>query len=426
MSHAGSFALSALALRLLWQARAALGRRRALALGLVLGLAASVRWQNGLLLLLPGLVLLGQLVPALRARTWRAAGGVVATGLLTLVAFGLGALPQMLAWNAIFGSYLLADPPHGADFLRLDHPYLWQTFFSSRHGLLYWTPVLWLAALGLRAFVRRERGRAALLLVPAVLMAYVNACSGDWWAGGSFSNRRFDSLLPLVAPALALGLDAVVTAVRRRPALVAGALGALLTLYNLLFMQQYRRNLVPRDDTVSFADVAANNAALLQSAVGTPLAWPANWLFAAEHGLPVRQFDRTVGLYLFYRQNNLGGVIDLGDERVDRGLLDEGWSRPWPCGPGLVCRSPGAGARLFVPLDVPETLDVTLRLRGRGDLALLLGGRPLAQLPLEAELRDVTVRAPAGLWRRELNELRFVPSPGGEVQVERLVFARVR
>ncbi len=426
MSHAGSFALSALALRLLWQARAALGRRRALALGLVLGLAASVRWQNGLLLLLPGLVLLGQLVPALRARAWRAAGGVVATGLLTLVAFGLGALPQMLAWKAIFGSYLLADPPHGADFLRLDHPYLWQTFFSSRHGLLYWTPVLWLAALGLRAFVRRERGRAALLLVPAVLMAYVNACSGDWWAGGSFSNRRFDSLLPLVAPALALGLDAVVTAVRRRPALVAGALGALLTLYNLLFMQQYRRNLVPRDDTVSFADVAANNAALLQSAVGTPLAWPANWLFAAEHGLPVRQFDRTVGLYLFYRQNNLGGVIDLGDERVDRGLLDEGWSRPWPCGPGLVCRSPGAGARLFVPLDVPETLDVTLRLRGRGDLALLLGGRPLAQLPLEAELRDVTVRAPAGLWRRELNELRFVPSPGGEVQVERLIFARVR
>ncbi len=79
-----------------------------------------------------------------------------------------------------------------------------------------------------------------------------------------------------------------------------------------------------------------------------------------------------------------------------------------------------------MPLDVPETLDVTLRLRGRGDLALLLGGRPLAQLPLEAELRDVTVRAPAGLWRRELNELRFVPSPGGEVQVERLVFARVR
>ena len=426
MSHAGSFALSALALRLLWDQRAGLGRRRALALGLVLGLAATVRWQNGLLLLLPGLALLGQLLPALRRRSWGAAVAVVATGLLTLVAFGLGALPQMLAWKAIFGSYLLADPPHGADFLRLGHPYLLQTFFSSRHGLLYWTPVLWGAALGLRSFVRRERWQAGLLLVPAALMSYVNACSGDWWAGGSFSNRRFDSVLPLVAPALALGLAALASAVRRRPALALGAAGTLLTLFNLLFMQQYRRNLVPRDDSLAFADVAANNAALLQSAVGTPLAWPANWLFAAEHGLPVRQFDRTVGLYLFYRQNNLGGVIDLGDERVDRGLLDEGWSRPWPCGPGLVCRSPGAGARLFVPLDVPETLDVTLRLRGRGDLALLLGGRPLAQLPLEAELRDVTVRAPAGLWRRELNELRFVPSPGGEVQVERLIFARVR
>ena len=425
-SHAGSFALSAVAERLLWDARAALSRSRSLALGLALGLAASVRWQNGLLLLLPGLALLVQLVPALRARAWRAAGAVLATGLLTLLAFGLGALPQMLAWKAIFGSYLLADPPHGADFLRLGHPYLWQTFFSSRHGLLYWTPVLWLAALGARAFVRRERGQAALLLVPAALMSYVNACSGDWWAGGSFSNRRFDSVLPLLAPALALGLQAVVAAVRRRPALALGAAGALLSLHNLLFMQQYRRNLVPRDDTVSFADVAGNDAALLQALVGTPLAWPANWLFAAEHGLPVRQYDRAVGLYLFYRQNNLGGVIDLGDERVDRGLLDEGWSRPLACGPGLVCRSPRARARLFVPLDVPETLDVTLRLRGRGELGLLLGGRPLAQLPLSPELREVSVRAPAGLWRRELNELRFVPSPGGEVQVERLVFARGR
>ena len=48
------------------------------------------------------------------------------------------------------------------------------------------------------------------------------------------------------------------------------------------------------------------------------------------------------------------------------------------------------------------------------------------QKKLTPELRDVSVRAPAGLWRRELNELRFVPSPGGEVQVERLVFARER
>ncbi len=425
-SHAGSFALSAVAVRLSWDARPALSRSRSLALGLVLGLAASVRWQNGLLLLLPGLALLFQLVPALRSRSWRAAGAVVATGLLTLVAFGLGALPQMLAWKAVFGSYLLADPPHGADFLRLGHPYLSQTFFSSRHGLLYWTPVLWLVAAGTWAFVRRERGQAAFLLLPAVLMSYVNACSGDWWAGGSFSNRRFDSVLPLVAPALALGLQAVVAAVRRRPALALGAAGALLSLHNLLFMQQYRRNLVPRDDTVSFADVAGNDAALLQGLLGTPLAWPANWLFAAEHDLPVRQYDRAVGLYLFYRQNNLGGVIDLGDERVDRSLLDDGWSRPLACGPGLVCRSPRAGARLLVPLDVPETLDVTLRLRGQGELDLLLGGRPLARLPLTPELRDVSVRAPAGLWRRELNELRFVPSPGGEVQVERLVFARER
>ena len=60
----------------------------------------------------------------------------------------LGVLPQLLAWKAIFGTYLLADPPQGRDFLRLDRPSLLETFFSSRHGLLFWTPVLWAGFLG--------------------------------------------------------------------------------------------------------------------------------------------------------------------------------------------------------------------------------------------------------------------------------------
>lgn len=415
MSHAASFFLAALVLRVWWAGRCALSARRALVLGLLIGLASSVRWQNGVLLLLPA----ASLFQALR----REPAAAVGRGALALLAFGLGVLPQLLAWKAIFGSYLLADPPHGADFLRLDHPFLLETLFSSRHGLFYWTPLLWLGYLGYLPLLRRRRFAALATGLPLVLMSYVNACSGDWWAGGSFSNRRFDSVLPFLALGLAASLDGLRRLVARRPGLLLAAAGLWLTLWNGLFMEQYRRNLIPRDDVVSFASVTENNAALLAQAVGTPLAWPANWIFALRHAAPVENYDRAVGKYLFYRQNNLGGVIDLGDDRADPALLLEGWARRRPC-QDAVCRAIEGGARLLVPLDVPEDLDMLVRAAGEGSLRLALNGHALAELPLRPALAEHRVRLPKAWLRREQNELSLVASAGTAL-VDRLVFERV-
>jgi hypothetical protein len=418
MSHSGSFFFSALALALFVDGGERLSPGRGALLGLTIGVAATVRWQNGVLLLLPA----ARLLP----RVARAPRGAIGVGLLTLACFALGTLPQLLAWKAIFGSYLLADPPHGADFLRLDHPYLLETFFSSRHGLLYWTPILWLGFLGYAPLLLRRTRLALTLLAPIAIMSYVNVCSGDWWAGGSFSNRRFDSLLPL----LALGLGAVLTRVQewvaRRPALPIAAAGAALTLWNVLFMTQYGRNRIPRDDTVSFAQVAENGADLLSEWAGTPLAWPANWVYAWRHDLPPQKYDLMVGSYLFYRQNNLGGVIDLGDARVDPGLLGEGWSGRRPCAPGAaaVCRGLRGTARLFAPLDVPRDLAVSVRASGEGTLRVSVNGHPLGALPLAREMGSFRLRAPRALWRRELNEIALTPTAGAEVLVDGLVFER--
>jgi len=254
-------------------------------------------------------------------------------------------------------------------------------------------------------------------------MSWVNACSGDWWAGGSFSNRRFDSVLPLLALGLGASLDALWTRVRRRPGLVLVAAGATLTVWNLLFMQQYGENRIPRDDTVSFAQVTENNADILTDLVGTPVAWPANWIFAWRHGLPAQKYDLMVGPYLFYRQNNLGGVLDLGDDRIDPGLLGEGWARRRPCGGG-VCRGLDGRARIFAPLDVPQELALTIRAAGSGRLRVSVNGHALGALPLETELGDFRLHAPRELWQRELNEIALEPETD-DVIVERLVFERL-
>jgi hypothetical protein len=416
MSHALSFFMAAVVLRLWWTSRSHLSLSRALLLGLCIGLAATVRWQNGVLLLLPAATLLRTLradfAPSFRA------------GAATLAAFAVGATPQMLAWKAIFGAYLLADPPHGRDFLRLDHPYLLETFFSSRHGLLYWTPLLWTGFLGYFLLLRRDRFAALATGVPLLVMSYVNVCSGDWWAGGSFSNRRFDSVLPLLALGMAVSFAWFARQVARRPLLPLAVAAFALTVWNGLFMEQYRRNLIPRDDAVSFAVVAENSATLLSGGVGTPVAWPANFVFAYQHDAPLAKYDLAVGQYLFYRQNNLGGVIDLGNERGDPGLLLEGWARPIPCGDGR-CRTIEKSARLLVPLDVPEALVAVVRARGAGSLALAINGRETALWPLEEDaFVERRVALPREGFVREMNELRLTALPG-PVVVDRIVFERI-
>ncbi len=151
-----------------------------------------------------------------------------------------GAFPQMLAWHVLYGEWVLLDPPHGADFLRLGRPFVLETLFSSRHGLLSWTPVLWLGYLGLRPLMRTRRALALPLLLPVAVMTYVNMCSGDWWAGGSFSNRRFDSLLPLLALGIAASVEWLAGVVARRPALVPAALAVAAGAWNVALVDGVR------------------------------------------------------------------------------------------------------------------------------------------------------------------------------------------
>lgn len=416
VSHAVSFFAGALVLWLWWPG-ATPGFRRAAALGLATGLAACVRWQNALLLALPAMTLARELVRAPR----RAIGA----GVLVLASFGVALLPQLAVFHAIFGQWLLDAPLQGRDYVRLERPALLELLFSSRHGLLYWTPVLWAGLLGLVALVRRQRlaGVAAATLV--ALMAWVNASAGDWWGGGSFSSRRFDSVLPVLGLGLSLALAALLRAARRRPGLVLAAGGCALTLWNLLFMDVYRDERIPRDEAVSFAIVTERIAEALADAAGTPLAWPANWIFALQHDLPAAKYDLMVGKYLFHRQNNLGGRIQVGDDRADPALLGEGWGPRVPC-QGVVCREVQGRARAFAPLYDPSGLELTVHAAGAGWLEVAFNGHALGRLPLEPVLSGRTVRVPPALTRRELNEVALSVAPGGHALVDHLRFVPVR
>ena len=366
--------------------------RDAVVLGLLAGLAMCVRWQNAVLLALPLWDLARgaarERVPALRR------------GALLAAATLLGALPQMLVWHSIFGVWVLAAPPQGTDFVRLTRPFVLETLFSSRHGLFSWTPLLAFGYAGFLPLWRRRPALAAPLLVPLLVITYVNMCSGDWWAGGSFSNRRFDSLLPVLAFGLAAAWEAARLFLRRHPGTVVAALALLAVGWNAAIVDARRHGALPGDDTAASSQAVAAAAAATARHVGFPTTWPASWLFAARHGLPPDRYDVLVGRYLFYRQNNQQGCVEPGRETFAPQLEGVWRMEDGDGGPVGVLDGPG---RVWVGLDRPEDLGLALRVRGQGTLAVDVNGAPAGVLSVGPEWSTQRVAAPRALWRRDLN-----------------------
>ena len=220
---------------------------------------------------------------------------------------------------------------------------------------------------------RRRPTLAFAFALPLFLMTWVNMGVADYWGGASFSNRRFDSLLPVFAFGFAASIDVLRRLVARRPRTVTLAIAAPLCAWNLALAEQLRLNWIPADDTVAFPTLARNAAQVVSDRVGFPTTWPASWLFAARHGRP-GQYDRVVGRYLFYMQNNLGGRVEIG-VAGDEALLAEGWGGIEDYD-GALARRIKEHARLFASLDVPEDLELRLRVNAPQPRRLPLRKRP--------------------------------------------------
>ena len=244
-SHATSLFAVSLFVYVWLRTRGAPGIGQTILLGALAGLVAMVRWQDALVLLLP-------VVEALVLVCRRQASVVAVTIRLALLglAAGVAFLPQLLAWNAVYGTPLLI--PQGAGFMRWTQPAMLSVLFSLKRGLFSWTPALLPAAVGLPLLIRRDRLAGWMILLVLIVAVYVNASVQDWWAGEAFGARRFIGF----GVFLALGLAALMTvpAAASRPALVAWFSVAAIA-YNLLFLFQYQlfmrgmRDLAPYPET---------------------------------------------------------------------------------------------------------------------------------------------------------------------------------
>ncbi len=144
---------------------------------------------------------------------------------------------QVGVWRTTSG-HMLLDPYDREGFDHWASPYLLSTLFSTRHGLLSWSPILVLAVPGLWVRLRRGglgdpllRGFASFF----ILLWYANSSWYAWWFGDAFGGRAFLELAGLFV--LGLGFFLAEMARRGAAALRATlAFAALSLAWNWLLM----------------------------------------------------------------------------------------------------------------------------------------------------------------------------------------------
>jgi hypothetical protein len=368
------------------------------------------------------------LLPRLLRREWR---GLALSSATLGGAFLLGVLPQLLSWKAIFDRFYVGVPL-GADYVRWDDPFLSAVLFSSRHGLFSWSPILLAAAIGFAGFVRAHPRRGLPLAAVALLVWYVNGTVADWWGGGSYGARRFDSALPILALGLGTAILYLADLVRRHPRAVTAIAVAATIGANALLMEQYRKGRIPVDDTLSWQSAAEAGLEDWFDAFGYPFSFPMNWIFAARYDRPKTQYDILVGKYLFHRMGGLDGLIDLGPE--DPPFIGNGWSglRDWKEREREVRLASAEGAFIFVPVFRPEPLRILIDCavpEGAEPVPveIRLNGRRLKAFVPTVAMDEQVMTAETASWQR-INVLAIVPAgpaAGPVLAVDRFRFERL-
>jgi hypothetical protein len=217
-------------------------------LGALGGLAALIRPQDGVFLLLPAADWLIDAIGLVRAGHVQRLAAHIGKGASTVAAAGLVFAIQLWAWHVVYGSVHSSGYFYGgrAAFYWF-RPRVLTVLFSPFHGFFTWHPIYLAGALGLWWVGRNDRTYAALLALGVALQVYLVAAWYAWWQGDAFGGRMLIS----TAPILAIGLTPVVERLRRISWLAVAAPAAILLLWNVAFLVQYRLGLIPMGHPIS-------------------------------------------------------------------------------------------------------------------------------------------------------------------------------
>lgn len=378
--------------------------RRMLALGLVGGVVMTMRGQEALWLLLPGVEAAWHVVRGPERGRWLLGGVVLSAA--SFVAFA----PQMAAWW-----YYTGSPFHPAQVepLRPTEPFLVVSLFSTRGGLFPWTPVAYASVVGLFFSGRARRVTLALLTVYAIEV-YIVSSAWVVTGGYGYGARRLSDGATLMA--LGIGLLWARCEVARSvwPRRLVAAFVAFCLLLNVVAMELLRAKKIPSSGAYArsaerfLGDLGMPRLGRFFGVVGYPFVQPAGWIYALWHHVPASTFEDVVGNWFLDRDGQWLMVQSRGTalDETARGYVLGGLA----VGPSKTPARVTGPIRMLLPMFAAEP--IVVHLAGH----ILPGARAATwnamAVPVVDEPKGVRLSVPGGAVRPETNELRLTLPPG--------------
>lgn len=378
--------------------------RRMLALGLVGGVAMTMRGQEALWLLLPGVEAAWHVVRGPERGRWLLSGVVLSAA--AFVAFA----PQMAAWWYYTGSPF---QPAQVEPLRPTEPFFVVSLFSTRGGLFPWTPVAYASVVGLFFGGRARRVTLALLTVYAIEV-YIVSSAWVVTGGYGYGARRLSDGATLMALGIGLLWARSEAARSPWPRRLVAAFVAFCVLLNVLAMELLRAKTIPSSGAYArsaerfLGDLGLPGLGRVFGVVGYPFVQPAGWIYALWHHVPASTFEDVVGNWFLDRDGQWLMVQSRGTalDETARGYVLGGLAVGPPKTPARVT----GPIRMLLPMFAAEP--IVVHLAGR----ILPGARAATwngmAVPVVDEPKGVRLNVPGGAVRPETNELRLTLPPG--------------
>lgn len=407
MTHAPSMAAVA---GFVWAWTATHGRRTPgqwALLGILAGFMSLIRWQNALFALLPLWESLAAVAAAARQSNRQAALAVLRDGLVFTVCAAGAFLPQMIAWRAIYGTWL-AVSPIGPE-IRWSDPHIVDILWSSRNGLLSWSPAIYVSVAGLVLFAMRRPAVGLPMALAFAAMTYFNASIQDWWGSAGFGGRRFDGTIPLLCVGAAALGGAGARLVERHPLRTVAIAAAALVAWNVTLMNVAHEGGVRIGETASYGDTMAAQSRTFHRWFGNPFTYPASLIFAWRNGVAPGRYDLLSANRFLGDPLRPYGRVDVGAD--DEWVLGEGWHGREQEGT-TTFRWASRDASILIPLDHAVTLRVQIRMQPLNyagapgqQLTLIVNGRAQPALTLAPGWNVAEMAVEDEQWRAGVNRV---------------------
>lgn len=209
--------------------------------GLLAGWIVLTRPSNSFITLFPVLLLIGK--SGFGSAVQFARENLLAM-LLMVAAAVIVILPQLLYWNHVSGSLLSYS--YGDESFHFLSPHVFSGLFSFRNGWLIYTPVMIFSLIGFYHLRKKVPDLFLPSLAIFLLVGYLLVSWWCWWFGGSFGNRAFIDLYPILGFSLASFVEFML---RQRAVAKFSFVGVLLllTLLNQFQAMQYRHTIIYQD-----------------------------------------------------------------------------------------------------------------------------------------------------------------------------------